>query len=378
MRRSTAGFTLIELLVVMAVIAILIALLLPAVQMVRATAIRTQCVNNMKQLGLAVQNFHSTHQSMPTYFGAFPEHSENAVEGSWFVHLLPYVEQQGLHDEIVASGGQMGWKKTLVRPATDDFTPGKWVGRTGTRVKNPPETTSHFGHNWSRGSSQFVGDKGTWEPGTGKGPKYNRELSGIDVNSEHTFDVLTCYADTSDLGPHTLMSFRHNRGWGLTNYLANVHAYSGPKENNRGWTYERPFRFQDIRDGLSNTIFFAECMRYCDGTGRVAFFSKHKYRHSHNFGVNWSRKRNTLMFQTSPNNSSVCNNWRVQGNHTGGINVTFGDGSVHFLSQGISRRETSDPNADSHGANPTMGNADGVWDLLLYPRDGSPIPGDAY
>jgi len=100
------GFTLIELLVVIAIIAVLIALLLPAVQAAREAARRSQCVNNLKQLGLAVHNYHSTHNVIPadgvflgpafgTTPGAGPGWGWNA---SWTVSLLPNMEQQPLYN----------------------------------------------------------------------------------------------------------------------------------------------------------------------------------------------------------------------------------------------------------------------------------------
>jgi len=98
------GFTLVELLVVIAIIAILIALLLPAVQSAREAARRTQCANNVKQMGLAVHNLVSAHERFPTGgFGGWTDYvpglAPEKQKVGWMYQILPYVEQGTLHDE---------------------------------------------------------------------------------------------------------------------------------------------------------------------------------------------------------------------------------------------------------------------------------------
>jgi len=88
-RRRRSGFTLIELLVVIAIIAVLIALLLPAVQAAREAARRSQCVNNLKQLGLAFHNYESSN-------GTLPWGQKSCCWGTWLVPIMPGIEQQSL------------------------------------------------------------------------------------------------------------------------------------------------------------------------------------------------------------------------------------------------------------------------------------------
>jgi prepilin-type N-terminal cleavage/methylation domain-containing protein/prepilin-type processing-associated H-X9-DG protein len=104
------GFTLIELLVVIAIIAVLIGLLLPAVQKVREAAARSQCANNLKQIGLALHNYHDANKSFPPGYlatGAYGDGATDTTPGwSWAAFILPYVEQDNL-------GRQLNFSKSV-------------------------------------------------------------------------------------------------------------------------------------------------------------------------------------------------------------------------------------------------------------------------
>jgi prepilin-type N-terminal cleavage/methylation domain-containing protein/prepilin-type processing-associated H-X9-DG protein len=113
-KRSTYGFTLIELLVVITIIGILIALLLPAVQAAREAARRAQCVNNLKQLGLALHNYHDTFRQFPPGYlskvGPGGTDDDQGPGWGWAARILPYLEQTNLFNEI-------NWNKDITDPA---------------------------------------------------------------------------------------------------------------------------------------------------------------------------------------------------------------------------------------------------------------------
>jgi prepilin-type N-terminal cleavage/methylation domain-containing protein len=169
------GFTLIELLVVIAIIAILIGLLLPAVQKVRQAAQRMQCANNEKQIVLAVHNFHATYNKVPPAWwwdpnapgmccGNWVDPSGNVSggPGSFQYFLLPYIEQDNLYNQGKAGNGSQktpAWQqvvKTFICPS--DFTSGTWPKGNG------PNTNNANGPRPSFGSANYAGNVWVFTP----------------------------------------------------------------------------------------------------------------------------------------------------------------------------------------------------------------------
>ena len=155
------GFTLVELLVVIAIIGILVALLLPAVQAAREAARRTQCLSNIKNIGLALHNFHDT-------FGSFPPAMEyqdasiraNGIEGNsefgpnWMIRILPFMEESALFDTFVFEDGS--GNPTYVSDPVNEIPRGQVVQPY--LCPSDPETGEKYGvperpegANWARG-----------------------------------------------------------------------------------------------------------------------------------------------------------------------------------------------------------------------------------
>jgi prepilin-type N-terminal cleavage/methylation domain-containing protein len=138
MSRKMRGFTLIELLVVIAIIAILISLLLPAVQQAREAARRTQCKNNLKQIGLALHNYHDVHLMFPagaifSESGAYPD---DLWGFSFWPHILPYLDQGNMYNQL-DSGPQCGMMFPWSVFGLGDLTGGETNYNVANKVKIP-------------------------------------------------------------------------------------------------------------------------------------------------------------------------------------------------------------------------------------------------
>jgi prepilin-type N-terminal cleavage/methylation domain-containing protein len=207
--RRVRGFTLIELLVVIAIIAVLIALLLPAVQAARAAARRIQCVNNMKQLGIGMHNFHESQ-------GTFPWGAKNSPAQSWSFLILPYLEQVVMTNALNLSKASIDFANST-------------VVQSRLAVFNCPSDPN--------AGAMWISPKPTANP--------NRAKGNYVVNWGNS-DYVQNMTATDSFAPANLGQF------------GTVVSLRGPFRVNNTTTAITPFGMRDLIDGSSNTMMLSE------------------------------------------------------------------------------------------------------------------------
>jgi prepilin-type N-terminal cleavage/methylation domain-containing protein/prepilin-type processing-associated H-X9-DG protein len=201
------GFTLVELLVVIAIIGVLVGLILPAVQKVRQAAARMSCQNNLKQIGLALQNYHDGARNFPPgYVSDYdPAGNDTGPGWGWAAFLLPYVEQQNLYDSIrfdqpIEAPANAFARTQPVRAylCPGDSPPPTWVVQKYDLNGNPIATLC------SVASANYVGVFGTTEPGVdGNGTFFRNSAVGLADITDGSSQTIVAGERWSRLAPAT-------------------------------------------------------------------------------------------------------------------------------------------------------------------------------
>jgi prepilin-type N-terminal cleavage/methylation domain-containing protein/prepilin-type processing-associated H-X9-DG protein len=277
------GFTLIELLVVIAIIAILIGLLLPAVQKIREAANRLKCSNNLKQVGLAIHNYHDTNGRMPISTSPWNEGGPLPRNGrGWITESLQYIEQDNL-------------ARQLEPTRNTDFFSAPPDGLLGTNMRTLVATVLPVYKCPSDGRSpRTATDQYQWNPIPVATTNYKGVIGDVRMGSAGTGA-----ADTHNLARNPGVFYRN--------------------------TYQGPLTFAAVVDGLSNTFFVGEDVPLYNQHSAM-YYSNGDYASCH-FPLN------TFQNPPDPTNWPLVMSFRSL--HTQGANFLYGDGGVKFVRQSV-------------------------------------------
>jgi prepilin-type N-terminal cleavage/methylation domain-containing protein/prepilin-type processing-associated H-X9-DG protein len=309
-----SGFTLIELLVVIAIIAILIGLLLPAVQKVREAAARMKCQNNLKQIGLALHNYHDANLRFPP--GASADKAPWKTSGSdqnwgssWMVHLLAYIEQTAVMSRWQFSG-QSGWQNANNNTIIKGLTIGVYRCPSTTlpdfnpySVTLPPSGGTGIMYTCYTAVSGSATDPGVLSYGSNRvstqGIMYGNSMVTMNQISDGTSNTILVGEQSNHLRDANNQIVLGGRFGGASGVAV---TSAGPD----GWIQGCVINVPTGNVGNTDVVYNVATIRY---------------------------QINQIGFTTaSPGcTDNVGNNIPLSSMHTGGCNILWGDGSVRFL-----------------------------------------------
>lgn len=334
------AFTLIELLVVIAIIAILVALLLPAVQAAREAARRSQCKNNLKQIGLAVHNYESSFKQIPATFnnhnGGLGPTWSSASKGSYLVQLLPYVDQEPLYNSIDFNGLGAPWNAPNVEGQT--LPNGSLIRHTSIPTYQCPSDPSpqRDGHSNKSNYALSMGNQAM--PALGS-VGYGGRNGCNDYPGNNFGTGAAGHGNPSSISNYSGVVARFN--WGA--------------------------KFEQITDGLANTILAGEIRPQCGDHSRNGWFHFNSLWIATTAPINypilcvredngWNAGDANLPQGGAANGCNHWRNWQTsqgfKSRHSGGAHFVMADGAVRFLNENIEylsyqrlgdRREGEDP-----------------------------------
>lgn len=288
---SKNAFTLVELLVVIAIIGILIGMLLPAVQQVREAARRTECANNLRQVGVALHNYEGATGEMPAgaYF-SIPSHIENRNYGSIIISLLPYMEQNNLFDNYNF--------RSNVKPDNQKMADGTLIAAHTIPTLVCPSDNAEETYRNGRGISNYSASKGP---------------------TKHI---------NSPWHPNPLWTVWNANGFG--NYH-NWKQTAGPFNR-----LSIRYKFRDCIDGQSNVIFFGEVRRADSRHVQQGWGATNNGQGmlSTLIPINWY-----CADEDATDGRFHPANWNAEfgfkSNHPMGVHILMGDGSTHFIQESM-------------------------------------------
>jgi len=318
--RNRSAFTLIELLVVIAIIAILIALLVPAVQKVREAAARTQCINNLKQMGLAAHNYESTFKRLPAGEGKRPTTGSNRPSLSTVI--LAYLEQANKYNQFnftldvgAAANQAATWQDVPVFMCPSD-------GSTATFPNGAQAAgrLSYFGSIGAAADCRVIGDA--------KAGIFTGDYSNVAAGTEPKGITIVSLSDGSS---NTAMFAEVLRGTGYPSATvdSNTNTTVGTTSIAAApLLYDGRLAPGCAGGTVTNLINYTGLQYYRGGINHNSFYT-------HTLPPNWNKRNAANQKYNCGDTSFRRAHIAASSNHTGGVNVGMGDGTVRFVSDSV-------------------------------------------